>query len=185
MSGENSSRGQLWRTAIHEAGHAVAHWHLNQTSFLGCRLPCLKYVVVNDDGSGLCAGNMCIYPDFCTMPPGSKLVAWRRSVRRRALADCIILMAGPIAEAFAAGIRFTSSWDWWSSGIHKWPDGDMVEQRLALVKPSGDWYAGRAFGVAIRIVRSHQPRISALADALLEHGMLDGDTVEDLLYGPA
>jgi hypothetical protein len=163
--------------------------------------------VLRNDGSGLCAAEPCILP---FISPVRKLEdglskrqrkALARSVRLLACADIIIAMAGPIAEHIhLSSLADAKEWDepyedatdWrWqekdrafaAEGGEEGTDSWQVEQRIEMLGRRWRLHLDRAFGLADRIVRNHQPHIHALASALVERGMIDGDEIEEMFDG--
>jgi hypothetical protein len=149
----------------------VARWYLDRTRYIGHMMPGLRHVAVSLNGEplmtgrgqlrhdldGLCAGDFCILP---FKPSKGNLHGWAkkereafaRAWRRRASADIIHVMAGPIADAiYASSIDEDVGWmsdpyanatDWrWleadrafeAEGGERGSDSWQVEQRIDLL----------------------------------------------------
>jgi ATP-dependent Zn protease len=59
-------------------------------------------------------------------------------------------------------------------------DGWMVEHCITLLGRRWRLHLERAFALSDQIVRSHQPHIHALAKALTERGLIEGEEVEQI-----
>jgi len=121
------------------------------------------------------------------MPDGwaEKFVRFRRL---RARADVVRLMAGPIAERIHTGDPFQAAWHWLQ---------DIADEELFEEDPHSDRgqvlhrinYMGRrwrfhldlAFETADRLVRANGPGVAALAEALLERGLIGGEEAFTIL----
>jgi hypothetical protein len=190
-----------YRWGVHEAGHAVARWALDQMGYLGryATLPCLKHVAINLDGggvegsremrsdlNGVCAADPCFFwPTNAPLPKNYPIPP--SVVRRLACADIIHTMAGPIAEMLHDGVPYENACGWRWGEIDRASDaaeGERgtdswhVECKIALLGRRWRLHLERAFQLADRIVRDHQPHIRTLAAALVERGVIGGEEVE-------
>jgi hypothetical protein len=113
----------------------------------------------------------------------------RQDARRRACADIVYTMAGPIAEAIHDGHPYEDWLDWlWSeddraslAGCKIGTDSWQVQCMIAVLGRRWRLHTEGSFSLADQIVRNHQPRIHALAEALTERGLIDGEEVEAIL----
>lgn len=155
---------QQWRTAVHEAGHAV----------IGRVL-------------GLECGKLTIVPDFREMTAGFAITdgqwktwaAWEERGKDRDLSSVyrgriIMLMAGAEAEIVCTG---------------RCGGGDTDDRReigLTMEEvaiPNGDWerYERRLRAKTRALIRRHRRKIEHLAKALLERQTISGRNVDRLL----
>jgi hypothetical protein len=191
----------LYRWGVHEAGHAVARWTLDRMNYIGHPLPVLRHVAISLDGgpipgsrglhtnlNGVCAAHPCFFwpwraplPRSCPTPP--------RMVRRLVTADVAHTMAGPIAEKIHDGEPYAdadhwlceeSELAWIAEDGEEGTDSWQVERCIALFGRRWRLHLDRAFALADQIVRTHQPHIHALAKALTERGLIEGEEIKEI-----
>ncbi len=171
------------RVAIHEAGHALAHWWNGQAIYSATartkaamragphidrrgREADLEGVV--EAASFIAAPSLALqYGTGMDDPLFPEMVA-------RDLLHCY---AGPVAEAIHR--RTGLEWVLWGGGF-----GDMQHagELLALLPEAAQPEADRqAIARCRELVRRYWPAVLALADLLQERGCVDGDDVESLL----
>jgi len=144
----------LYRWAVHEAGHAVARWVLDQRNYIGHPLPLLRHVAISLDGgpipgshgvhtdlNGVCAADPCFFwPTDDPLSRGYPIPL--PVVRRLVSADVIHTMAGPIAEKIHDGESYDDAEHWRCDesdrafaayGGEEGTDGWQVEQRIPLL----------------------------------------------------
>jgi hypothetical protein len=192
----------LYRWGVHEAGHAVARWALDQMNYLGYPLPALRHVAVSLDGkgvlgsggmradlNGVCAAGPCFFwPTEHPLPKDYFIPM--RVVRRLVTADMVYTMAGPIAQQIHDNDPYEDASHWrWDQHEHAelvvgnaGPGGDswLVEHSINLLGRRWRLHLERAFALADQIVRTHQTHIHTLAKALTERGLIDGEEVEQI-----
>jgi hypothetical protein len=155
---------QEWRTAVHEAGHAV----------IGRVL-------------GLECGKVTIVPDFREMTAGVAKTdgqwktheAWEKRGKYRDISSVyrgriITLMAGAEAEFVCTGRRG-------GGDIHDRREISLTMEEVAI--PNGDWerYERRLRAKTRALVRRHRRKIEHLAKALLERRTISSRSVDRLL----
>jgi hypothetical protein len=190
----------LYRCGVHEAGHAVAWWALDQMRYLGryVTLPHLSHVAISLDGGeiqgsrgmhadldGVCAADPCFWWPWTDPLPRDFSMA--RGARRSASCDIVRTMAGPIAERFHDGDPYQDAYHWRceesersldAEGGERGTDSWHVECSIAVLGRRWRLHLERAFALADQIVRGHQPHIHALAKALVTRGLVEGEEVE-------
>lgn len=172
--------------------------------------PELRHVMISREGEpvkgrlsdeanfgGVCSGDPCTSPDLRSLADVYKLMPTKeqrrriRAWRQMALADIIYTMAGPIAEEIhrACGEEFENAGDWLDvlgdEVLHDECEGEgtdwwQVMQRIPLLGRRWRLHLDRAFELADRVVRDHQQHVEALADALVDRGLVEGDDVMNL-----
>ena len=197
----------LYRSAVHEAGHAVAVWYLDQVRYLGryFTMPHLHHVAISLEGGGVrgvrgprddAGGIVALGDRFPRSPrmPADYPVS-TALVRRSVIAMAIAAMAGPIAAQAHDDSTYTRErWrDWTARSIENaddWrghaadyevaaDDGEYVAEKLIpLLGRRWRLHLDRAFTMADRIVRGHQLHIETLATALIARGLIEGEEVE-------
>jgi hypothetical protein len=130
--------------AYHEAGHAVARLVSGNP---------VRGITLAEDGTG---GTRYLYRRGCLTP----------------ITDAICCLAGPVAEAAAAGRPLAEV----LAGGEGSADLDMA--RAALAQDASRTTLGTAAALAADLVREHAAAVKAVANALLDRGgVLDGDTL--------
>lgn len=159
-----------WRTAVHEAGHAVVSWHLGF----------LVNVVSIRPGEDT-FGRMSDTPDFCIDVERDERCSERETHERAA----VVCYAGLAAESvFGLG-----KYDWRDDAVHGgWEDDRIArEEHLALVHAADDIEAAvdRCRAMALTSTSQHQGDIRRLAEALLEFETLTDCEIEHVLGVPS
>jgi hypothetical protein len=172
------SRPWLASTARHEAGHAVATWHLARAGFHRWK-PASKVtrVLIRPDGSGVCEVDRCgVYfehgrpVDPSTMP-GPVRHLFGGWTRRDLIADLVVIMAGPLATSSLAGVTFPDFAAFFDA-LPDHLDKRKIRERTAWLYDRR--HVALAFRFAGRIVRERRRHIEAVAAELLAHGALEG-----------
>jgi hypothetical protein len=99
---------------------------------------------------------------------------------QRRMAELTTIYAGPIAEAFYHDEQTESEeWDWLDILEDPETTTDWCSAQHARSKLGRRWrlHMTRAWDRATSIVRAHPAHIEALAAALIERGLVDGDKV--------
>jgi hypothetical protein len=110
--------------------------------------------------------------------PARELRLYHRITLQRRMAELTTIYAGPIAEAIYHDDETEFDEQDWSDTIDHWePTNDWRYAEHARSKLGRRWrlHTDRAWDRATRIVRGHPNHIEALAAALIERHLVDGD----------
>ncbi|VVO24190.1 hypothetical protein [Pseudomonas fluorescens] len=174
---------RLRRTAVHEAGHALAFWwngqHIERVTVrtrteasIG---PMIDLRGNRQNVEGLVEADYCV-PHPSSNAPGiaEYLPSMLESIER----DLLHCFAGPVAEAVyrhTRSDRFIKG-----SGLGDLRRGyaliSLLPARKLLDAES------RAIARSSCLVRRYWPAVSAVADLLQEHGTVDGEAITALLW---
>jgi hypothetical protein len=164
--------------AFHEAGHSVAVLHaFDAAPWLPRPAPLhpVRYVEIDDDGGGNCQS-----ADIYSMRwPIDAIVPKYRPLME---AQVCIHLAGGISEAILCGVRggrealrFAES----SMGADLIKAEEVLRDvfRLTGYRVGPQHYADRT----LTMMLEHWPAVEALAEALLDHGRIEGWQVEEIV----
>ncbi len=170
------------RTAIHEAGHALAFWWNDQhiervtvrTRTEACTGPMIDLRGNPQNVEGLVEADYCVPHPSCDAPGIAEyLPSMVESIER----DLLHCFAGPVAEAV---YRHTRS-DQFISGSG-WGDRCRGYELISLLPARKLLDAeSRAIARASCLVRRYWPAVIAVADLLQEHGTVNGQAIIALL----
>jgi ATP-dependent Zn protease len=161
-------RRKLRRTAIHEAGHAVADVYLRNGLHRAT-------IVATDNALGHVASRHLPRDHRVALEVGVPTPAQRRRIEAKATA----LLAGPAAER-----RFVGRWDWIgaSSDID-----DLTDLALNMAEDDTEHGPTRWFAKiqerAVGFVDEHWEEIGCVADALMDRRTLSAPAVRKLVAG--
>jgi hypothetical protein len=201
------NRCYVHRSAMHEAGHALSIWYHDTLGLVPDNWPIGEVVVRPDPDRPLIIGDRDFEADGVTSRkrllwrdeayrspplwphpdgiewPARELRHWHRITLQRRMAELTTIYAGPIAEAFYHDEEAEFDEQDWSDTIDHWePTTDWRSAQHAVSKLGRRWrlHSDRAWDRATRIVRGHPNHIEALAAALIERNVVEGDEAFDI-----
>lgn len=170
MAPHRRSPSALRRTAVHEAGHALAAYVLG--------LECSKVSIVPDWDAGE-AGH-CTYPTdpLEIMGQWDTTGVWHRTERSAQRASAIALLAGAAAEREVLGRAGPGAAD------DRRRAGWLVDD-LTPAQGNVRHTLARLERTAARLVHRHRAALARVADTLVAQRTLDGEQVRALVAGRA
>jgi hypothetical protein len=193
------------RTAVREAGHALAVWYQSKMRMVPDRWPIVEVAVRAsfDVGTnsveqvGYTGRKRLLWHDEAYREPPPWLPSiegrftaaerkrflklWDQHTLKWRIAEVTCIYAGAVAEAFHFDGKDHFDEGLWVGTLDE-QEPDLKRLRHARTKLGRRWrlHMDRARERAIHIVRAHPQHIDGLASVLIQRGVVEGEEVEDM-----